>query len=173
MRRFPISTQVVTAVFLAGVALAGGVSADWCIWWRAAYIIVVLLAVGLLGMRGVNRARIKERQMLDRLNEQDDFVHASIEESQAKSAAQMNQFRRDMLRGFGESIEVQERILEELDPCYLRPLRDSGAVVGAAPEISANADLGPLPPRRERLRLRLMYILRWIWGTHDAPPAKG
>ena len=173
MGRVPISTQVVTAVLVVGVALAGGVSAAWCIWWQAAYIVLILLAVVLLGMREVNRARIKGRKMLDRLDEQDEFmreaIRASSEESQAKSATQLAQVRRDILRGFQAA---EERDRQAADPAYILPLSACGTVRSDTPAISANAELGPRPPRRERVRQRLIYICKWVWGTHDAPSAK-
>ena len=173
MRRLPISTRVVATVLVIGVALVWGRASDWCVWWQVAYVVTALLIIGLLSVREVNRARIKERQMLDRLNEQGESVRASIDESQAKSAAQMNQFRRDMLREFGKSGETQQRILEAVAPSYERPqvANLAASVDLGGITINAAATLAP-QTRREWLRHRLMYILRWVWGTHDAPPAK-
>ena len=173
MRRLPISTPVVTTLLLAGVALAAGVSADWCIWWRAAYIVLILFAVGLLGMREVNRARIRNHQMREEFDEVRESTRASIDEMRNALTAQTAQFRRDMLREFREARQLQERALEAADPTYERPLRAHATISADLGTFSGNLSLQIIPPtRRERLRLRLIYILKWFWGTHDAPSAR-
>ena len=109
------------------------------------------------------------------MREEFDLVHESIransDETRNAITAQLAQNRRDMLREFHAA---EERDRQAADPSYIPPLSASGTVRLDTPAItiSAHAELGPLPPRRERVRQRLIYICKWVWGTHDAPSAK-
>ena len=174
MGRFPISTQAVTTVLVVGIALAWGLTADWCVAWRAVYAAMALVAVCFLAIREVNRARIKNQELREAFDEVKESAREGTEEARNEVTVEVRRLRRDMLRSLNEIQRLQERASEALDPTYERPKRvhlKASVDVGA---ITARARLRVTRATKlQRLGLQLMYLLRWIWGTHDAPPAKG
>ena len=61
--------------------------------------------------------------MREELDEVRGSIRASSDETRNAITAQMAQFRRDMLRGFRQAQQLQERALEAGDPTYERPKR--------------------------------------------------
>ena len=173
MRRLPISTRVVATVLVVGLALVWGRAAEWCVWWQAALAATGLIAVGVLTIREGNRARIKDQKMLDAQKAELQATRATIEEREAESVKRDQRLRQDMLRGFSDARQLQERVLAASDPSYERPQAAHlmGSVVGGGGSLGGRLQVIP-PTRWQRLRLRVMYIRKWVWGTHDdAPPA--
>ena len=202
MRRLPISTRVVATVLVVGLALVWGRAAEWCVWWQAALAAIGLIAVGVLTIREGNRARIKDQKMLDAQKAELQATRATIEEREAESVKRDQRLRQDMLRGFSEARQLQEQVLEASDPSYERPqvpqaVHLGGNIVGGAGKPGGRLQVtpasrrqrlrlrliyigkklggrlqGPPASRRQRLWLRLIYIGKWVGGTHDdAPPA--
>ena len=174
MGRFPISTQAVTTVLVVGIALLWGLTADWCVWWRVGTAAVALIAVCFLAIREVNRARIKDRELREAFDQVKESAREGTEETRSEVTVEVRRLRWDMLSNFNEVRLLQERALEALDPTYERPNRVHLKASGGFGPITGPARLCVTRPTKlQRLRLQLMYLLRWIWGTHDAPPAEG
>ncbi len=112
--------------------------------------------------------------MREEFDEVRESIRASSDETRNALTAEMAQLRRDMLREFREARQLQERALEAADPSYERPKVVNLKASGSLGVLTGRARLQViLPTRKQRIRKRLIYILKWIWGTYDAPPAKG
>ena len=112
--------------------------------------------------------------MRESLHELSESIRTGITESieplreEQKRAERRTGNRLDALQS------LAERNLEASDPSYESPKVVNLKASAGLGVLSGRARLQVTPPtRRQRLRLRLIYVLRWIWGTHDAPPAKG
>lgn len=151
------------------LALVWARVSDLCIWWQVAVGVAAFLVIVLLLVRGVNRSRIKDRRMLERLDEICESIRADVVEAVQTNMQTQRESERRLASRLDEMQSLLERNLEALDPSYQRPVRARAKFsinVGAV-ETTLRLTQQELPwPRR--FRLRIMTILRWIWGTHDA-----
>ena len=162
---FGILVSLVFSVYLVGA----------CVWVQASFLVVMLSIIVLLVIRKTNIDRIKESQMVDKLTEIEESTHRKIEEKIEESDRRLDsriaQFQNIVLRTFDRILDLQHRSLESTDPSYKRPgkvsLTASGSISAGPASIQANLTVIN-PTRREIWRRRLVYALRWIWGTHNA-----
>ena len=107
--------------------------------------------------------------MLERLDEICESIRADVVEAVQTNMQTQRESERRLASRLDEMQSLLERNLEALDPSYQRPVRARAKFsinVGAV-ETTLRLTQQELPwPRR--FRLRIMTILRWIWGTHDA-----
>ena len=72
------------------------------------------------------------------------------------------------MREFRGASSEREQIRERVDPNYIRPARVSASIEADMGKLTANATLRITRlPWHGRMRRRMAYALRWVWGTHD------
>ena len=172
-RWIPLSTRVITTMLIVGAAFVWGRAGGWCVGWQVTFVVVALTVIGMLTIREVNRAQVKDRMMLAKIDalkaDLKESTRASIEESLKPVREEQQRARRALQEGLRTLQSLAERNLEASDPSYERPKRVHLKASLRAGSPTMRARLRVIQPtRRKRLQLRLMYVIRWIWGTHDA-----
>ncbi|MDE0002735.1 MAG: hypothetical protein OXQ29_08575 [Rhodospirillaceae bacterium] len=163
-----LSTPVFTTGFVVGVALVWGRISHWCVGWQVALAIVGLVTILLLTIRQGNREQINERKRRKQLDELDGSMRENVAETEQHLTQVQSDFERRLVSQLDAMQVLQERALERADPSYQRPVRAPAAFSFNTGEVKATVRVATR--RRswtERLRSRLAYGIRWIWGTHD------
>ena len=174
MRRIPLSTEGLTIVLVLVTPFVFSVYLiDAFIWIQIVFLVPMLSLIVLLVIRKTNIDRIDKTNMLDAMEAQKKELKQSMEEESKQTrsdlAKQMVQFQKLMLTEFRDIREFRHRILEHIDPSYKRPkeVSLSASVSFGTPEVRGTLTVIN-PTRREVWRRRVVYALRWIWGTHNA-----
>ena len=107
--------------------------------------------------------------MLERLDKIDESLRAdNIAEAMKPVMESLKNAERHLANKLDEMQLLQERTLEASDPSYEPPeVVSLGGNISSGPG-QTQGDLQVIEStKRKRLRLRLIYALKWIWGTHE------